>query len=90
MKKTKLSLQEFVANADAMFAVSHIVIKPVIYRDANISEIVEEFNAVLVENNVPYEIAPAVGVVYHLRYQEERVDRALYILSCLTYENYTN
>ena len=88
MNKTTLSLHEFVASPEAMQSVAGLVINPTIYHDKNISEIVEDFNAVLDKAGVPFEIGVTWGVVYYLRFEEERVDRALYILSCLThYDN---
>lgn len=91
MNKTTLSLHEFVASPEAMQSVAGLVINPTIYRDKNISEIVEDFNKVMDGAGVPFEIAPTWGVVYYLRFEEERLDRALYILSCLVhYDNGNN
>lgn len=85
MNKTTLSLHEFVASPEAMQSVAGLVINPTIYHDKNISEIVEDFNKVLASAGVPFEIGVTWGVVYYLRFEEERLDRALYILSCLTH-----
>lgn len=90
MNKKILSLHEFVANPEAMQSVVGLVINPTIYRDKNISEIVEDFNRVMEAQGVPFTIGATSGVVCYLRYEAERLDRALYILSCLTAFDYAS
>lgn len=88
MNKKILPLHEFVASPEAMQSVAGLVINPTIYREKNISEIVEDLNKVMDSAGVPFAIGETWGVVYYLRFEEERLDRALYILSCLVhYDN---
>lgn len=84
MEKTSITIHDFVSNADAMNSVAGLVINPTIYLDKNIREIIQDFNKVMESQNIPYILEPSFGVVYYLRFEAERLDRALYILSCLT------
>jgi hypothetical protein len=79
----KLTLEEFVTSGAHMAQVAGLVINPTIYRNIEIAQIITDINNVLLNNNSPLRIMPAPGKVNYLRFEEERLDKVLYILSCL-------
>lgn len=83
MQKSNLSVEQFTTNNEAMSMAAGLRINPVIYRLVSLNEIIADFNKALKTAEIPIEITPADGMVYYLRFEAERLDRALYILSSL-------
>lgn len=83
MLVNSFTIEQFTTNKEAMGAVAGLVINPTIYRNKPLADIVADINMVLVNTAKPYQIIPPTGHVQYLRFEAERLDRALYILSCL-------
>lgn len=79
----KLTLDQFVTSGAHMNQIAGLVINPAIYRNAKIADIITDFNKVFMAHNMPFRIMKEEGKVNYLRFEAERLDRALYILSCL-------
>lgn len=79
----KLTIEKFTTSGEAMGMASQLRINPAIYRDVEVNQIIDDFNKALEAAEMPIRIEPAIGKVYYLRFENERLDRALYILSSL-------
>jgi hypothetical protein len=78
-----ITIDKFTTNAELMMKASGLNIKPVIYKGVFFYEVIEDINKVLLDAGFDCEIEKAPGRIEYLRLEAERLDRALYIISCL-------
>lgn len=86
MRKTKKTLEQFTTSGETMSKAAGIFIKAVIYENVATNRVIQDFNNLLDSSHLPYEIKYTADIhdtINYLRFEAERLDRALYVLSCL-------
>ena len=79
-----IRLHEITSQVSMMRLCSNLAIKPVLYEDVPVKKVVTEINQVMKAGGLPFAIKyEGERKINYLRFEEERLDRVLYILSCL-------
>lgn len=80
----KITLEKFTTNGECMGMAAQLSIKATVFRDVTATDVIAQVNTALSKVDSPYEIQPEDDKIHFLRFEEgERMDRVLYILSCL-------
>ena len=85
MNNTELSIFDFTTAVPLMRLASELKVFPTEYVQVSVNDVLKDINAALATNNKPVRIKYVDDdqKIEYLRFEEERLDRVLYIISCL-------